>query len=109
MNIKEHADKLAAQVVALLKVTPSYHDAQAKAAENALQEYRDACAVEWVKASAVCESLHVAPRTLVRWRQDDKIKEGTHWQRLGLSGHCVYNVPAISKLMGPAVPAQCSV
>jgi hypothetical protein len=113
MNLKEHADNLAAQVVALLKVTPSYHDAQAKTAETALQEYRDACSVEWVKASATCEALLIAPRTLVRWRQEDKIKEGTHWQRLGLSGHCVYNVPAITKLMGPAIPpalpARCPV
>ena len=97
MNIKEHADKLAQALQVMAPDAPE------------LRAYRDACAVEWVKASAVCESLHVAPRTLVRWRQDDKIKEGTHWQRLGLSGHCVYNVPAISKLMGPAVPAQCSV
>lgn len=105
MSIKDHADRLAAQVVALLKVTPSYHDAQSKAAESVLKEYREACAVEWVKASEVCERLQIAARTLIRWRTDDKIKEGTHWQRLGLSRHCVYNVPEIAKLLGPVKKA----
>jgi len=93
MNIRDHADKLAQALQSIAPSTPE------------LQAYRAACAVEWVKASAVCETLHVAPRTLVRWRQDGKIAEGTHWQRLGLSGHCVYNVPAIAKLMGPVLSA----
>ena len=101
MNLKKHADNLAQALQVMAPDAPE------------LQEYRDACSVEWVKASATCEALLIAPRTLVRWRQEDKIKEGTHWQRLGLSGHCVYNVPAITKLMEPAIPpalpAQCPV
>ena len=89
MNIKDHADQMSDALEAIAPNAPE------------LMAYRDALAVEWVKASAVCETLRVAPRTLVRWRQENKIAEGTHWQRLGLSRHCVYNVPEIAKLMGP--------
>jgi hypothetical protein len=94
MNIKSHADQLAQ---ALQVVAPDAPE---------LQAYREACAVEWVKAPDVCETLHIAPRTLVRWRQDKKIQEGIHWNRLGISGHCIYNVPAIAAAMGPVLAAK---
>lgn len=90
MNIKDHADKLAQALQVMAPDAPE------------LQAYRDACSIPWVKASDACKRLLVAPRTLVRWRQDGKIAEGVHWQRLGLSRHCLYNVPEIAKLMGPA-------
>jgi hypothetical protein len=93
MNIKDHADQMSDALEAIAPTSPE------------LIAYRKACSIEWVKASDICETLRLNPRTLVRWRQDHKIKEGTHWQRLGLSGHCVYNVPAVAALMGPIKPA----
>ena len=99
MNLKEHADKLAGQVVALLKVTPSYHDAHVKTAETVLQEYRSDCAVEWVKAPDVCEALHISRRTLVRWRQENRIEAGKHWRRMGSGSHCLYDLRALEQQM----------
>lgn len=89
MNIKDHADKLAQALQVMAPDAPE------------LQAYRDACAVDWVKASEVCEKLRINPRTLVRWRQENKIEEGVHWRRMGISRHCVYSVPAIAQVVGP--------
>ena len=89
MNIKDHADKLAQALQVMAPDTPE------------LRAYRDACAVDWVKASEVCEKLRINPRTLVRWRQENKIEEGVHWRRMGISRHCVYSVPAIAQVVGP--------
>jgi hypothetical protein len=89
MNIKDHADKLAQALQVMAPDAPE------------LRAYRDACAVDWVKASEVCEKLRINPRTLVRWRQENKIEEGVHWRRMGISRHCVYSVPAIAQVVGP--------
>ena len=105
MNIKDHADKLAQLLDELHAMaddcnSPVDQELLNQASAD-VKAYRDACAVDWVKASEVCEKLRINPRTLVRWRQENKIEEGVHWRRMGISRHCVYSVPAIAQVVGP--------
>jgi hypothetical protein len=87
MNIKEHADNLAQALQVMAPDAPE------------LQEYRDALRRRWLRAGAACTALDISRRTLVRWRQENRIEPGKHWRRMGSGSHCLYDVRALEEQM----------
>jgi hypothetical protein len=98
MHIKYHADKLAEMLEGVARVhfkgTPL-----ASAMNDAVRDYREQIGTKWLRKQAICEALHISPRTLIRWRQENRIEAGKHWRRMGEGSHCLYNLQALEERM----------
>jgi hypothetical protein len=99
MNLKEHADALASLLEIAIESDDIAGTLLADEAEREISYYRETVGVEWVKAPDVCEALQISRRTLVRWRQENRIEAGKHWRRMGEGSHCLYDLRALEQQM----------